>query len=92
MRALLAEHVTFGPDLRLVFDLDQLSLIDSAGLGVVARAHQVARAAGGAVLVVAGDGPVRRTFVLTGMDRVLPIHSTRQSAIQAVGHPGPGCG
>ena len=47
---------------------------------------------GAAVLVVAGDGPVRRTFVLTGMDRVLPIHSTRQSAIQAVGHPGPGCG
>ena len=72
LRAALLEaaargHATF------VVDMTGTQFCDSAGLGVLVRAHNRALADGGELrLVIPASAMVRRVFALTGIDRVIP--------------------
>ena len=72
LRAVLLEaaargHATF------VTDMTRTQFCDSAGLGVLVRAHKRALAEGGELrLVIPTSAMVRRVFALTGIDRVIP--------------------
>ncbi len=54
----------------IVIDLDRVSFLDAAGLGVIAR-HALAAPHGERVRLTRGSRPVRRLLELTGMDRRL---------------------
>ena len=57
----------------LVADLDRVSFIDAAGLGVLAGAARQAAAEGTSLQVVCARRRVRRLFGLTQLDQVVPV-------------------
>ena len=63
----------------LIVDLRGLTFIDSTGLGVLVRAHQVAKEQSCRFGLVRGEGQVNRLLALTGLDGELLIgDSTEQ--------------
>jgi anti-sigma B factor antagonist len=57
----------------VLLDLDELEFIDACGLRVVLTAAEDARNDGWAFTVTRGSAPVRRLFVLLGIDKQLPL-------------------
>jgi anti-sigma B factor antagonist len=57
----------------LVADLDRVSFIDAAGLGVLAGAARQAAAQGTSLQVVCARRRVRRLFSLTQLDQTVPV-------------------
>ena len=57
----------------LVADLDRVSFIDAAGLGVLAGAARQAAAHGTSLQVVCARRRVRRLFGLTQLDQAVPV-------------------
>jgi anti-sigma B factor antagonist len=80
LRAKLIDLVEVGEAGRVVVDLTPVAFMDSTGLGVLLAAHKRARANGRRVLLVCPEGPVLRVVRLTGMDKVLSIHSSLAEA------------
>ena len=68
---------------RVVADLDQVSFIDAAGLGVLAGAAGLAAAHGTSLSVVCSWPRVRRLFRLTGLDSSIPLARTLAEALKA---------
>jgi anti-sigma B factor antagonist len=56
----------------LVVDMSRTQFCDSAGLHVLARAHERAQADGGELLLVICGAAVLRIFAVTGIDRLIP--------------------
>jgi anti-sigma B factor antagonist len=67
----------------LVVDMSGTHFCDSAGLNVLVRAHQRAETEGCEVRLVMSGTDVLRIFVVTGIDRVIPIFA---SLAEALGH------
>jgi anti-anti-sigma factor len=61
----------------VVVDLSGLTFVDSSGLRSLLRVWQRARDDGFDLAVVPGNGQVRRTMELAGVDSVLPIVTDR---------------
>ena len=57
----------------LVADLDRVSFIDAAGLGVLAGAARLAAAHGASLRVVCARRRVRQLFGLTRLDQAVPV-------------------
>jgi len=66
----------------IVADLDRVSFIDAAGLGVLAGASRRAAAHGGSLHVVCARRQTRRLFRMTKLDRVIPLAGTITEALQ----------
>jgi len=60
----------------LIIDLDRVTFIDAAGLGVLARAASRAAAHGSSLYVVCARHQVQRLFTITGLDRQIPLART----------------
>ncbi len=71
LRAALFEVAGHGSR-TLVVDMTRTRFCDSAGLHVLASAHQRARAGGSELLLVICAAAVLRTFALTGLDHLIP--------------------
>jgi anti-sigma B factor antagonist len=70
-------HATF------VVDMTRTRFCDSAGLGVLVRAHNRALAEGGELrLVIPASAMVLRVFALTGIDRVIPNFPSLYEALE----------
>jgi anti-sigma B factor antagonist len=66
----------------IVADLDRVSFIDAAGLGVLAGAARRAAAHGGSLHVACARRQTRRLFRMTKLDRVIPLAGTVAEAVQ----------
>ena len=66
-------------------DLTHVSFMDSTALGVIVRGVRALDAEGARVQVVLPQGPARRIFEITTLDRALPVVATRQAALEALG-------
>jgi len=60
----------------VIADLDAVTAIDDCGLGILLGAAATARRSGGDLELVAGDGPLRRRFEQTRLDRAVDVRST----------------
>src|SRR5262245_42479406 len=69
---------------RVVIDLSQVELVDSAGCGAVLTCLHLASQVGGNLQVCGMTVRVRETFALFRMDRILELHPSRAAALQAV--------
>jgi len=69
----------------LVADLDRVSFIDAAGLGVLAGAARQAAAHGASLRVVCARRQVRRLFSLTRLDQAVPLAASLAEAREAAG-------
>ena len=69
----------------LVADLDRVSFIDAAGLGVLAGAARQAAAEGTSLQVVCARRRVRRLFGLTQLDQAVPVAASLAEVQVAAG-------
>jgi anti-sigma B factor antagonist len=69
---------------RIVVDLSAATFIDSTTLGVLVGGVKRLRPAGGSLAVVCTDQNITKIFEITGLDRVFPIHESRDDALHAV--------
>lgn len=74
LRARLADVVKEGEE-RIVVHLDAVTFMDSTGLGVLVGAHRAQRGHGGTLELVCSEPRLLRILRLTGLDRVLTIHT-----------------
>lgn len=58
--------------------LDDVSLLDSTGLGVIVGAWKAQQAAGGTLELVCSRPEPLKTLRLTGLDRVITVHPGRE--------------
>jgi len=82
LRAVLLESAAHGRG-ATVADMSGTQFCDSAGLHVLVRAHQKARAEGGEPLLVVPATTVLRVFAITGIDRMIPNFSSLEDALAA---------
>ena len=71
----------------VIVDFSNATFIDSTTLGVLVGGVKRLRPAGGSLALVCTDQNITKIFEITGLDRVFPIHDSRDEALQAVGSP-----
>ena len=69
---------------QVVVDLTNATFIDSTTLGVLVGGVKRLRPAGGSLTIVCADQNICKIFEITGLDRVFPIHGTREEALAAL--------
>jgi anti-anti-sigma factor len=74
---------------QVVADLDQVSFIDAAGIGVLAGAARRAAVHGSTLHVVCARRQTRRLFRLTGLDRVISLAEDMAEALRLLAAPVP---
>ena len=74
----------------VVFDLVEVSFMDSTALGLVARAVRELRERGTIVRVVLPETTARRIFEITTLDRALPVAGSVSEALSSPGQSNPG--
>ena len=65
----------------VVVDLSDVAFIDSTGLGVLVTTLKHVREVNGRLDVVVSRPRVLKVFTLTGLDGVIPLHSTLDEAL-----------
>jgi anti-sigma B factor antagonist len=68
----------------VVVDLAGTTFIDSTTLGVLVSGLKRVRPGGGQLPLVVTDRNIRKIFEITGLDRVFPIHETRDGALESL--------
>src|ERR687893_1846282 len=66
---------------RIVVDLSKATFIDSTTLGVLVGGVKRLRPVGGSLSLVCTDQNITKIFEITGLDRVFPIHKSRDEAL-----------
>ena len=66
---------------QLVVDLSKATFIDSTTLGVLVGGVKRLRPVGGSLSLVCTDQNITKIFEITGLDRVFPIHKSRDEAL-----------
>ena len=69
---------------QVVVDLSKATFIDSTTLGVLVGGVKRLRPAGGSLAIVCADQNICKIFEITGLDRVFPIHGSREEALAAL--------
>ena len=69
---------------QLVVDLSKATFIDSTTLGVLVGGVKRLRPSGGSLALVCTDQNISKIFEITGLDRVFPIHESREKALESV--------
>jgi anti-sigma B factor antagonist len=79
LRAKLVELVDQGV-YHLIVDLEQVSFLDSSGIGVLIGGLRRVREHGGSLRLTAPSPQVRRVLELTGVTTLLPTYATLDEA------------
>jgi anti-sigma B factor antagonist len=69
---------------QVVVDLSKATFIDSTTLGVLVGGVKRLRPSGGSLALVCTDQNISKIFEITGLDRVFPIHGSREEALQSL--------
>jgi anti-anti-sigma factor len=81
---LLAAVAAQSPE-AITVDMAGTSFCDSAGINVLARAHQLAAEHGGELRIALGDSPVARIIQLIGLDEIVPVYRDVQQSLESAG-------
>jgi anti-sigma B factor antagonist len=65
----------------VVVDFSSTTFIDSTTLGVLVGAVKRLRPTGGRLSIVCTDRNITKIFEITGLDKVFPIHDSREEAL-----------
>ena len=72
-------------DRAVVLDLQDLTYISSAGLRVVLLIAKDLQRQGAKMAACSLSEPVKEVFVISGFDKIIPIHDSQDAAIGAIG-------
>ncbi len=80
------EEVLKGGAGPVLVDLSECEFIDSTGIALIVRAHQRLDTNGGerTLVVCSYNDQVRRVLDITGLDRSIPVHRTRDEALASI--------
>lgn len=82
LRAALDEEVA-ADRVQLVVDLDEVTFLDSTGLGVLVGRLKLVRNSSGWLRLVCSNERILRVFRITGLDKVFGIHASVDEALAA---------
>ena len=74
-------HIQVEGPAHLVLDLDEVTFMDSLGLGALIGAHKRARVLRGSLVIVCNSRPILRLFTATALDRVFTIVGSLDEAV-----------
>ncbi len=77
-----AQGVSVAAGGRYVFDLSQVTMIASAGLGTLIRLASTARSAGGKLVLFGLNDSLRQLIAITKLDKVLTIVDDETKALK----------
>lgn len=77
------EQIVRGGARRLVVDLNRVGFMDSSGLSVLVAGMKAMGEAGGEFAIVCSSESILKVFSVTGLDRVLAIHTSVTEATGA---------
>jgi anti-sigma B factor antagonist len=69
----------------VVVDFSDTTFIDSTTLGVLVGGVKRLRPGGGQLSLVCSDRNITKIFEITGLNKVFPIHETREEALGSAG-------
>ena len=72
----------------VVVDFSDTTFIDSTTLGVLVGGVKRLRPTGGQLTLVCSDRNITKIFEITGLDKVFPIYSSREEAVEQIGQAG----
>lgn len=64
----------------LIFDLSNVTLMDSSGIGLILGRYKVLKALGGSVAVSGASPSVKRIIDLSGISKIIPYYKNRDAA------------
>jgi anti-sigma B factor antagonist len=67
----------------VVFDLTQVTYLDSSGVGILMMCHAKLKKAGGSLHIAGARGMVEETLDLTSVNKILKLYATAEEAAQA---------
>jgi len=76
----LAAVIAQSPE-TLTVDMTATTFCDSAGINVLARAHQLVTDNGGELRIALGRSPVARIIQLVGLDQIVPLYPDVQHSL-----------
>jgi len=82
LRERLDEHISAGRH-HLVVDLEDVSFMDSTGLGVLVGRLKLVRAHNGTLRLVCSSERILKVFSITGLDKVFQISASVDDALAA---------
>ena len=72
-------------DSTVVIDLEGLSYISSAGLRVILLIAKTLRKRNAELSLCSLSDPIREVFEISGFDKIIPVHASREQALAAIG-------
>jgi anti-sigma B factor antagonist len=67
---------------KVIFDLTDVSYVDSSGVGILMMCHAKLKKAGGALHLVGVQGMVEEALAMTSVNKIVPLYSTTTTAAQ----------
>ena len=69
----------------VIIDLEGLSYISSAGLRVILLIAKTLRKRNAELVLCSLSNPIREVFEISGFDKIIPVHASREQALASVG-------
>lgn len=66
----------------IIFDMGNLSFMDSSGIGVIIGRYKLITYSGGKVAIVNLKPQIKRIYEICGLKKIIPNYSTARNAIE----------
>ncbi len=67
----------------VIFDFDNMTFMDSSGIGVIIGRYKKISRDGGKVSIININDRVKKIFKLSGIDKIVGIHDTYEEALNS---------
>ncbi|WP_100372591.1 anti-sigma F factor antagonist [Bacillus sp. FJAT-45037] len=85
LRKKVEGHLVDANVLHIVLNLEQLTFMDSSGLGVILGRYKQVKANGGEMVVCAISPAVKRLFEMSGLFKIIRLEENEQFALKTLG-------
>jgi anti-sigma B factor antagonist len=68
---------------KVIFDLTEVTFLDSSGIGILMMCHAKLKKAGGALHIAGARGMVKETLAMTSLDKIVNIYLNAAEAAQS---------
>lgn len=85
LRGRVEAVLTDGEVKHIVLNLENLSFMDSSGLGVILGRYKQVKAIGGEMVVCAISPSVKRLFEMSGLFKIIRLEESEQFALKTLG-------
>lgn len=67
---------------KVIFDLTQVTYLDSSGIGILMMCHAKLKKAGGGLHIAGARGMVEETLMITSLNKIVNLYPTAAEAAQ----------